>query len=73
MELEKIHASALGQVAPFLRDLLKCMRWQPFRHGEAVSDRGLRSVIVSGSTRNQRLLLTAIRCAGLRAESPPTS
>ena len=45
----------------------------PLEHGEAVSDRGLRSVIVSGSTRNQRLLLTGIRCAGLRAESPPTS
>src|SRR4051812_18822883 len=37
MELEKIRASALGQGAPFLRDLLECMRRWPFRHGEAVS------------------------------------
>ena len=37
VEFEKIRASALGQVAPFLRDLLECMRRWPFRHGEAVS------------------------------------
>jgi hypothetical protein len=37
MEFEKIRTSALGQEAPFLRDLLKCMRRWPFRHGEAVS------------------------------------
>ena len=39
MELEKMRAAALGQGAPFLRDLLECMRGLPFRHGEAVSDR----------------------------------
>jgi hypothetical protein len=37
MELKKIRASALSQGAPFLRDLLECMRRWPFRHGEAVS------------------------------------
>jgi len=37
MELEQMRASALGQGAPFLRDLLECMRRRPFRHGEAVS------------------------------------
>jgi hypothetical protein len=37
VKLEKMRTSTLGQGAPFLRDLLECMRRWPFRHGEAVS------------------------------------
>jgi hypothetical protein len=54
-QLEEMRASALGESAPFLRDLVECMGRQPCRHGEAVVGRSLRpDGRVVGGTQKQR-------------------
>lgn len=50
MEVEEMRASALGEKAPFLRDLVECVGGKPCRHEEAVAVRSSR-VIVSSAAR----------------------
>ena len=58
----RMHAAAICQVAPFLRDLLECMRGSmQFRHGEAVSGSASRCGIVSGARATDCSLLSAER------------
>ena len=55
VELKKMRAAAICQGAPFLRDLLECMRGLPFRHGEACIGSRFTMWDRVGSTRKQRL------------------
>lgn len=73
IKLQKIRASALGQGAPFLRDLLERMCGLPFRHGKALSGRCSRCGLVSGARASNNRLLTVVRSAGRRNESPHPS
>ena len=55
---------ALGQGAPFLRDLVECMPGQPCRHGEAVASRWSRRVIVASEhAQATTALLAGTGCA----------
>jgi hypothetical protein len=53
IKLQKIRASALGQGAPFLGDLLERMCGLPFRHGKALSGRCSRCGLVLGARKQQ--------------------
>lgn len=51
MEVEEMRASALGEKAPFLRNLVECVDGKRCRHEETVAVRSSRRVIVSSAAR----------------------